>query len=382
VLAIGLDNVTDPTTKIDCCDKAVCEQCRPVTLTRRDTLRLFGMAAAVLPLWWEWRQRSERVDPIDVAPGLSILPRQAWAGDLAPRGPMGTEDVKFLLVHHTASPNNYTMSGAIDVMRSAYRLHTGPAKGWPDVCYNFFVDRFGRVWEGRAGSLDGPVVADATGGSQGFAQLVCLLGDFTSEMPSPQAIDALTRTLAWMADRFALTTTPNATDDFVSRGSNLWPPGSTVTAAIISGHRDMSSTACPGDTFYPYVHTQLQGEVDALRQRGAATPTTEATTTTTSSTTTTPVPTSVPPTNAASTSSTSSTPASVTSSIGPGSTAPPGTSVATTAASPTPDPSKDHQWAIGAVGLGGAAVVVGAGVGVGLSRRHRRDGDATKDPQP
>ena len=197
--------------------------------------------------------------------GLEVIPRSAWARGLEPTGQLSAETVQFLLVHHTAGPNDYEADFVAGHLRDIFEFHTGPGKLWPDVCYNFFIDRFGRVWEGRAGSLSGPVVADATGGSQGFAQLVCLLGDFTSITPTSEAIVSLQRTLAWLADREGLDTSPGATTSFESRGSNLWPAGSSVTTATIAGHRDMSSTACPGDALYPYVHSELQTAVHALR---------------------------------------------------------------------------------------------------------------------
>ena len=62
-------------------------------------------------------------------------------------------------------------------------------------------------------------------------------------------------------------TSPGATAQFVSRGSNRWPAGESVVATTVSGHRDMSMTACPGDAFYPFVHDGLQGAVDARRVR-------------------------------------------------------------------------------------------------------------------
>jgi hypothetical protein len=70
---------------------------------------------------------------VTVAPGLNILPRDAWGADLAPKGPMGpmgpmgAEDVRFLLAHHTSSPNNYRGTQR-DLIRVAYAFHTGPAK--------------------------------------------------------------------------------------------------------------------------------------------------------------------------------------------------------------------------------------------------------------
>ena len=98
---------------------------------------------------------------------------------------MGPEDVRFLLVHHTASSN--TVPDPRVVIRQTYAFQTGPEKRWPDVCYHFFIGPDGSVWEGRAGSLDGPVIADATGGNQGYAQLICLIGDFMTVPPRPLA---------------------------------------------------------------------------------------------------------------------------------------------------------------------------------------------------
>ena len=74
----------------------------------------------------------------------------------------------------------------VAVIRQTYAFHTGPDKRWPDICYHFMISPDGAVWETRSGSLAGPVVADATGGNQGYAQLVCMIGDFTGTAPTPR----------------------------------------------------------------------------------------------------------------------------------------------------------------------------------------------------
>ncbi len=193
------------------------------------------------------------VPAVEVMPGLSVFPRDAWGADLPPKGRIQREDPRFLLVHHTASPNNYR--SARSVIRLAYSWHTSndPTKGWPDVAYQFFVGRDGDVWEGRAGSLAGPVMASATGGSQGWAQLVCLLGDFTSVQPTAAATDSLVKVLAWLGIRYGIDTAPGATATFVSRGSQKWKRGALVTSTTIAPHRDMSYTGCPGNAFSPRV---------------------------------------------------------------------------------------------------------------------------------
>jgi N-acetylmuramoyl-L-alanine amidase len=185
---------------------------------------------------------------VEVAPGLHIHPRSDWGADLPPKGTMGPEEVRFLLVHHTASSN--VVPDVREVIRQTYAFQTGPTKRWPDICYHFMVGPDGSVWETRAGSLAGPVVADATGGNQGFGQLVCLIGDFTAQAPTPAAQESLMRTLIFLADRYDIDTDPTATTTFVSRGSDKFPAGAMITTPTISGHRDVTFTACPGDLGY------------------------------------------------------------------------------------------------------------------------------------
>lgn len=220
-----------------------------------------------------------------------IRPRQEWAGDLGPTGPLTAEDLRFLLVHHTAGTNTYGPDEVPAVIRSIYELHTGASKGWPDVAYNFFVDRFGTVWEGRLGSLDGPVRGDATGGSQGFGALCCFLGDHSNEVPTPPAQGAMIGLLAHLAVRYSIPVSDGATATFTSRGSNRHPAGTTVVTPTISAHRDMSATECPGDAAYALVTGLFRTEVAAMI-RGAP----PATTTTASPTTSAPPTTDPPPT--------------------------------------------------------------------------------------
>jgi hypothetical protein len=191
------------------------------------------------------RLESGRGSLVEVAAGLSIHPRADWGADLPPRRAMPREDVRLLLVHHSATSND--VPDPRSLIRGIYAFHTSSAKGWPDVAYNFFVAPDGSVWEGRAGSLDGPVTADATGGNQGYSQLVCLLGNHVDVPPTAAAQTSLTRTLAWMAGRFSLNTYADASTTFVSRGSNKFPAGTTITTPIVSAHRDVTFTACPGD---------------------------------------------------------------------------------------------------------------------------------------
>lgn len=196
----------------------------------------------------------------------SIRPRSDWGADLPPTGPiLPEEDVRFLLVHHTASTNDYGEDEVVDQIRRFYEFHTGPEKQWPDVAYNFFVDRFGGIWEARAGSLAGPVRGDATGGSQGFALLCSLIGNHAEAPVSAEAEASMISLLAWLAERHGVDTTPGVTVDFVSRGSNLHPAGAPVTARTVSAHREMSNTSCPGDFAFGLLDQRIPSEVVRLR---------------------------------------------------------------------------------------------------------------------
>jgi len=241
--------------------------------TRRDAIKLgllgaagtLALGACGRPVDGVQVVPAAPLDPIDpaapdgrveVMPGLRIHPRSAWGADMAPTTTFRHETVKFVLIHHTASSNNY--DDPRSVIRSTYSFHAGPAKNWGDVAYHFFVANDGSVWEGRAGSLDGPVVAAATGGNQGWAQLVCLIGNHVDRPPTAAAQASLITTLKWLTWRYGLDTDPAATTDYVSRGSDKHPTGTSVTTPVISGHRDATYTACPGDAAYSLLPTWRQ----------------------------------------------------------------------------------------------------------------------------
>lgn len=199
-----------------------------------------------------------------------VRPRADWAAGLPADDSLPVEadgDVRFLIVHHSESPNTERPGSIPARLRGFHDYHT-TTKQWPDVAYNFFVDPFGEIWEGRTGSLARPVRGDATGGSQGFAQLCCFVGDHSTTPPTPAAMQTMTVLLAWLAGRYGIDLTAGKTIHFTSRGSNRWPRGTEVVTDPIVGHRDMSQTACPGDALYPLVRTELLAGAQRLAGGG------------------------------------------------------------------------------------------------------------------
>jgi hypothetical protein len=172
------------------------------------------------------------------APWPGVFGRAHWGGPDIPACAGYTSNVRFAVVHHTGGgpqDNNYTNSAA--KIRGIYDYHVG-AGGYCDIAYNFLVDKWGTLWEGRAGGMHHPVMGAHTLGYNSDSTGVAILGDFTSQNAPAAAQDALVRLLAW-----------KFTVHHVDPTVPVWANGRWINA--VSAHRELTSTSCPGDAFYP-----------------------------------------------------------------------------------------------------------------------------------
>lgn len=174
--------------------------------------------------------------------GPTIQPRSSW-GAKAPTGSISTATtLRMAVVHHTAGSNDYTQAQVPGIIAGIQSYHQ--SLGWSDIGYNFLVDKWGRIWEGRAGSIGGPVVGAHAAGANTGSVGVSLLGNYVSVAPPAQAIQAIGEVIGW---KFALHgVDPNGTTTLTGDGSNKFPVGRTVTLPTIVGHRDVGQTTCPG----------------------------------------------------------------------------------------------------------------------------------------
>ncbi len=192
----------------------------------------------------------------------AIVSRVAWGADETIRRnePVYAPELRYAVVHHTAGANSYTKTEAPAIVRAIERYHV-QANGWNDIGYNFLVDRFGTVYEGRYGGVDANVVgAHAVGFNTGSVG-VALLGTYGTAAPSASAERALSSLLAWRLDLAHVD--PASLLTIASGGSPKFAAGVPVTLRAVSGHRDVGLTECPGDALY--------GRLPALATATAAT---------------------------------------------------------------------------------------------------------------
>jgi len=130
-----------------------------------------------------------------------IISRAAWGAKESIRraSPDYSGTVKAAFVHHTVQSNRYSPSESAALIRSDYLYHVR-TRGWNDIGYNFLVDRYGRVFEGRYGGITRAVLGAHSGGFNTNSTGVALLGTFTTAAPPARMLAALERLLAWKLD--------------------------------------------------------------------------------------------------------------------------------------------------------------------------------------
>jgi len=179
----------------------------------------------------------------------TIVPRSAWGADESIRraAPSYAPRIRFVVVHHTAGRNAYTQAEAAAIVKGIQLYHVR-GNGWNDIGYNYLVDRFGTVYEGRYGGIDKAVVgAHARGFNTGSAG-IALLGTYSGQAPTKAAQSALTSLIAWRLDLAHVD--PMSMQNVISGGSERWPAKVPVLLRAVSGHRDTGFTECPGGTLY------------------------------------------------------------------------------------------------------------------------------------
>ena len=169
----------------------------------------------------------------------TVFSRAQWGADESIRNKSSLRygSISAGFVHHTVNANDYTEAQVPALIRSIYAYHV-KSRGWSDIGYNFLVDRFGRIWEGRFGGIDKPVVGAHTLNYNDYAFAMSAIGNFDTVQPPDVMLRAYGQLFAWKLSLHGVN--PASMSQKVGRS----------TFAAINGHRDAGSTACPGKYLY------------------------------------------------------------------------------------------------------------------------------------
>ncbi len=141
-------------------------------------------------------------------------------------------------MHHTATSNSYSPAQSASIVRGIYVYYI-QGRGYCDIGYNFLVDRYGIIFEGRYGGVDqGVIGAHATNFNTGTTG-IAMIGDHSTVPPTAATFASLSNLIAWKMSVHQI----NPFVKVLFRGALLDP---------IIGHRDAGrvsgdGTACPGN---------------------------------------------------------------------------------------------------------------------------------------
>ena len=186
-----------------------------------------------------------------------------------------------VVVHHTAGTNSYSSGQSASIVRGIYYYHA-VTLDWGDIGYNFLVDKFGTVFEGRSGSVAAPagkmsVGAHARGVNTGTMG-ISMMGDYSAVSPSDAQLSSVGKMAGWFLKRAGIS------DVAGWAGLHVWTTeryqaGSTISMPRILGHRDVGYTTCPGNVGYSRlgaIRTIAQSQSPASQGGGGGAPSTVA----------------------------------------------------------------------------------------------------------
>ena len=198
-------------------------------------------------------------------PRPAVTSRAGWGADESRmRWQPNYATLRAAVVHHTAGTNGYTREQSPSVVRGIYHYHA-VTRGWGDIGYNFLIDKWGRIYEGRSGSLSAragtmPVGAHAAPFNTGTVG-VSVMGDYSTVRAPQAAMDTLADLLAWQLGRAGLD--PTGSSGMKAPGTASRPAGQDLPRVL--GHRDVSATVCPGLDIYSRLGSVAQAAKERIR---------------------------------------------------------------------------------------------------------------------
>ena len=142
---------------------------------------------------------------------------QIWGDSFNWAWTRGTNEVKFLVIHHSVTAHEATPDEIALIHKN---------KGWGGVGYHFIITKDGKVWYVGDVSTARANVADMNEKVIG----ICMVGDFTKYLPSDEQIISAHKLCQWFLDQ------------------PQWPNLNDWKEDVV-GHKDLGATQCPGTSW-------------------------------------------------------------------------------------------------------------------------------------
>ena len=213
------------------------------------------------------------LDPVPSAaadsPEPNFITRREWGakqkqGGCEPRERPQMGRIKAGVVHHTVSTNDYSEAEAPGIVLGICRYHRN-GNGWNDIGYNALVDRFGNVYQGRAGGMSRPVIGAHAEGVNAQTTGVAAIGDYTHEKPSKAERRGIVKYLAWKFDITGIEATGSTWLKSSGGATQKTPKGERVKVKPIFNHGTTNYTDCAGkqmNKLVPKIRRAVQRRLD------------------------------------------------------------------------------------------------------------------------
>ncbi|XP_011300882.1 peptidoglycan-recognition protein SC2-like [Fopius arisanus] len=159
----------------------------------------------------------------------TIIKRAEWGARPPRKTPeqLSVNPPPFVIIHH-ADSDGCTSQAICQARVRAFQNYHMDHNNWDDIGYNFLVGEDGNIYEGRGWRIRGAHSPSYNTKSMG----ICFIGNFQRRVPQPAAIKAA-----------------KALIDFGVANGEI------MTNYTLFGHRQTTTTICPGDKLYELIKT-------------------------------------------------------------------------------------------------------------------------------
>jgi len=185
-----------------------------------------------------WQNEASQIASASIAVQLAIsrpyiINRADWGARQA-TGEYTSHSPDWITIHHTATPQN----GASRVRSiQNYHMHNN---GWIDIGYHYLIGSQGNIYEGRPVDVVGAHVGGYNTGNVGIA----VIGNYQNEDINQRQQRGIEELGAWLCSNYS------------------------ISPQRIYGHRDFSSTVCPGDYLYdrlPDIRSNIENRLSGAK---------------------------------------------------------------------------------------------------------------------